>query len=137
MKFFITNPFTIIRQAIARLTSEEQGQGMVEMALVLLFFFPLTFGMIDAGRCVYAHSVVQAAAQEGARAGIVDGADIHTAVESMLIGLDLDNAQIDINNTDVNIISVSISYDFVFVTPMVEAFVSSLSLTSTASMVIM
>ena len=137
MNFSTIKNSAFITKLVARLTSEEQGHGLLEMALVLMFLLPLTFGMIDASRCIYTNSVVQAAAQEGARAGIIDAGTIRTAVESKLIGLDMANANINIDTTQENIVAVSISYDFVFVTPMVDAFINSLNLTGSASMVSM
>lgn len=125
-----------IRRTVSRFCSEERGQGMVEMALVLMFMLPLTFGMIDAGRAIYTASVVRAAAQEGARAGIIDQSDIMEAIESKMIGLDLENASVAVDTGNEDIIEIDITYEFTFVTPMVEAFFGTLDLTGTASMII-
>ncbi|MGK2851948.1 MAG: TadE/TadG family type IV pilus assembly protein [Candidatus Limnocylindrales bacterium] len=44
-----------------------RGQSLVEFALVLPIFLLLLFGVIDAGRLVYLHTVLSQAAREGAR----------------------------------------------------------------------
>ena len=121
---------------VARIESEEKGQGMVEMAFVLCFLLCLTFGIIDMGRCIYTNNMVSAAAQEGARAGIVDVDDIRTAVESKMVGLDIDSAVITIT-VNGDIVEVEVAYDFEFITPMADSIVSSLALNGKASMVTM
>lgn len=137
MKLTASHNTTLLRRLADRLGSEEQGHGLLEMALVLLFLLPLTFGMIDTGRCLYTQSVVRAAAQEGARAGIIDTQAIHETIERKLIGLDMAQAAVEVDTSQADIVSVSITYDFVFVTPMLDSFLSTLSLHASASMVAM
>ena len=60
----------------------ERGSTLVEFAPVLIVLLALTFGMIDFGRYVYAVSVVRAAAQEGARAGLEDLDNLQTVAET-------------------------------------------------------
>jgi Flp pilus assembly protein TadG len=48
------------------------GQSLVEFALVLPIFLLMMFGVIDAGRYVFANSAVSNAAREGARLGSVE-----------------------------------------------------------------
>jgi Flp pilus assembly protein TadG len=57
----------LIRDRVA-----SRGQGLVEFALVIPIFLLLLFGLIDAGRLVYQHSVLSQAAREGARLASVE-----------------------------------------------------------------
>lgn len=117
----------------------EEGQSVIEFSLVAALLFMLTFGMIDFGRAVYTSSVVQAAAQEGARAGIIPDADINAAIASKLAGLDPDRLTVNITPPDAdNIRLVSVTYDFQFITPLellTDISTSSIELEGTASMV--
>lgn len=45
----------------------EQGQGLVEFALIIPIFMVVLFGLFDAGRMVYTNSALSQAAREGAR----------------------------------------------------------------------
>lgn len=53
-------------------SKRRRGQSLVEFALVLPIFLLLLFGLIDAGRLVYQHSVLSQAAREGARLAAVE-----------------------------------------------------------------
>lgn len=112
---------------------EERGHGVLEMALTLMVLLPLTFGIIDIGRCVYAQSVIRAAAQEGVRAGMVNRENVASAIYSHMGGLNTNHATIQIDKSANNIITVSITYEFIFVTPMIDGFVNGLRLIGTAS----
>lgn len=102
---------------------QERGQTLVEFALSLTITLMMIFGLIDFSRAVYTASVVQWAAQEGARAGTVDLSQVETAARSRLVGLDLDNLVIDPPPTIVdNIITVELSYTFWFITPIISPF---------------
>lgn len=120
---------------------DEAGQSMVEFALVVGLLLVFTFGMIDFSRAVYAASIIQASAQEGARAGLADfatNADVEAAVHSKVVGLDpteVNTAMTDLGN---NRIQVVVTYQFSFVTPIVAlaqmAGINSWEMTGTASM---
>lgn len=118
-----------------RLVRTQCGQSLAEMAIALLIMLPVTFGIIDFSRGVYTASVINAAAQEGARAGIIDESNIMGAVQSKMIGLNMDLADIDIDTSQAEIVAVNISYDFSFITPMVEGLADSVELTGSASMI--
>ena len=62
-----------------RRLTRSTGQGLVEFALVLPIFLLLLFGLIDAGRLVYQHSVLSQAAREGARLAAVEASWIGQA----------------------------------------------------------
>ena len=58
---------------IGRRRTRSTGQALVEFALVAPLFFFLLFAIIDFGRYVYYVQVLNNAAREGARYGIVHG----------------------------------------------------------------
>ncbi len=98
----------------------------------------VSFGMFDFCRAVYATSVIQAAAQAGARAGLVSLAGVTPAAQDKLIGLDLDKAQISTVMLTSERIEVQITFQFEFVTPLIAALIpgGELELTASASMLI-
>lgn len=52
----------------------ESGQGVVEMALILLIVFMFTVGLLDVGRGIYTYNMLASAARYGARwASVVGG----------------------------------------------------------------
>ena len=53
----------------------ERGQGVTEMALVLIPFLLLLFGLLDLGRGIYAYNAVAEAARELARVTSVHAGD--------------------------------------------------------------
>jgi hypothetical protein len=144
MKFFLRR---IVKRLIlqnplyrAQDLDREQGQAAVEFALTLLITLTLIFGMIEFSRAVYASSVVKAAAQEGARAGIIDATDtaaITAAIEEKLIGLDLEKViEINIEEPDARTVQVEVVYQFEFVVPLIETITGSdIELRGSASMV--
>ncbi len=105
---------------------------------MLLILLLLTFGMIDFCRAVYTTSVIQAAAQAGARAGMVSLAEVIPAAQGKLNGLDLAQAQISSVMLTSERIEVQITYDFAFITPLIAQLVPGgrLDLHSSASMLI-
>jgi len=127
---------------------DERGTTLVEFTVVLTILLALTFGMIDFARYVYAISVVRAAAQEGARAGLVltvDEATAATAAKDKMIALDLDRAVVQVQK-GAEIVDATVTYQFEFITPlgsvasllkptMDDAF-STVTITGTASMAI-
>lgn len=117
---------------------EEAGQGILEFAVSLGILLLLTFGLIDIGRMVYAASVVQAAAQEGARAGLIDLSDVTPAIQSKLVGLDETRTQIAISQPDNNSVAVDVTYQFEFVAPLVAYAVEAngFDLRGSASMIV-
>lgn len=107
---------------LRRLRKCESGQSLVEIALTLPVVFLISFGMIDLSRMAYASTVVQAATEAGARAGVINEANIVDAIESNLVGLDANQALIDIDLSDSNLVRVEVRYQFEFLTPIHNAF---------------
>ncbi len=52
----------------------EEGQDIIEYALILPFLLLLTFGIFEGGLLFFHYNTVANAAREGARAGIIPGA---------------------------------------------------------------
>ena len=100
-----------------QLRFRQHGQSLVETALMLPIIFLISFGMIDLCRLAYASTVVEAAAQAGARAGIIDTATIESAALAKMVGLDLSDASIIPDLSNSNQVRVQVIYDFQFITP--------------------
>ena len=56
------------------LEREQAGQSLAELSIVLVLFLVLLFGIVDAGRLIFAYSAVSAGAREGVRWAVVRGA---------------------------------------------------------------
>lgn len=96
-----------IRQAFLPLmgSDDRRGQALVEFALVAPIFLLLVIGVVEFGRAWNIHQVVQDAAREGVRAGVVLDPkavnivdSVTTVVEAKLAvaGLDTGLAEIDV-----------------------------------------
>src|SRR5205809_497282 len=78
------------------LEREQAGQSLAELSIVLVLFVALTFGIVDAGRLIFAYNAVSAGAREGVRWAVVRGAtsplgtatkdDIIAFVQSRTVG---------------------------------------------------
>lgn len=130
----------VLTKRIQTLQQQDKGRGqsLVEFALTVSLLITLIFGMIDLSRMVYAASVVQAAATEGARSGVVDLDEVVPTIHNKLVGLDENRTQIDISMPDNNLIEVGVSYQFQFVAPIVSQVVNEdgFTLHGSASMII-
>jgi Flp pilus assembly protein TadG len=127
---------TLKRLMLQNPLHREQGQAAVEFALTMLITLTLVFGLIEFSRAIYASSVVQAAAQSGARAGIIDVTEITTAVEEKLVGLDIEKANISYTEPAFRTIEVEVVYQFEFIVPLIETITGGdIELRGTASMV--
>lgn len=136
-----TNAASNIGRQAGQQGRAEAGQSMVEFALVIGLLLVFTFGMIDFSRAVYAASIIQASAQEGARAGLADFAtneDVEAAVQSKVVGLDPTEVNAAMTDLGDNRIQVVVTYQFSFVTPLVAlaqmAGINSWEMTGNASM---
>lgn len=68
-------PATMMRRRRSRRGAQD-GQGLVEFALVLPIFFLAVFGLLDVGRLVYFNAALSQAAREGARLAATEAASI-------------------------------------------------------------
>jgi hypothetical protein len=129
-----TNGHRRLGQQSCRGLRQESGSALVEFAFALMVLLTLTFGMIDLSRAVYANNVVQAAAQAGARAGLVDMTNVAPTALSRLAGLRPDRAQVTatLNNDQVQVV---VTYPFEFITPFLSQWGNGvLNLSASASM---
>lgn len=109
----------------------ESAQSLVEFALVLPMFLLLLFALVDFGRAFFTWQVVTNASREGARAGAVQSsssqidAKIYASFCEAYPDPDscaLDPARLTISKSGVqgprgSQVTVSLSYDFDYVTP--------------------
>ena len=114
-----------------------RGQTMIEFAFSVPVMLLLIFGLIDFSRAAYTAAVVQWAAQEGARAGIVDPASVTEAIAGRLVGLQPERAAITVTRPDAGTVSVQVTYPFEFVTPMIAQFAGNeIEMSGAASMIV-
>ncbi len=77
----------------------EEGQGLLEFALVAVLLFMLIFAIIDFGRLFFAYATMSNGVREGARYGIIhpnEDADIEARARAMMVIVGGD-AEIQIN----------------------------------------
>ena len=82
------------------LEREQAGQSLAELSIVLVLFLVLLFGIVDAGRLIFAYNAVSAGAREGVRWAVVRGAtsplgtatkdDIKAFVQNSTVGTTVD-----------------------------------------------
>ena len=127
-----------LQQLFYTLRKQETGSALVEFALSLTVLLMLSFGMIDLGRAVYTSSVVQAAAQVGARAGLADLSAAVPAAQNRLLALDPDRATITATLVNNERVEVNIAYNFQLITPYLAQIVNggSINMASRASLLI-
>jgi Flp pilus assembly protein TadG len=99
----------------------EEGQDIIEYALILPFLLLLTFSTIDGGWLIFRYNTVANAAREGARAGIIpasaacDQACIQgrvvTAANALTTGLDPADLDIDPPVFTGATVQVTVNYD--------------------------
>jgi Flp pilus assembly protein TadG len=74
----------------------QAGQSLTELPIALVLFLVLAFGIVDAGRLIYAYNAVSLSAREGVRWAAVRGgasghaastADIRDFVQSKTVGV--------------------------------------------------
>ena len=121
----------------------ENGQSLVEFALVLPLLLILLLGILDFGRAVAAYNAVSNGARSGARVAIVDQNPdaIRMAVESEAIGLE--SVTVSFNGTyDPDpacprigcLIEVTVSTQYLPATPLIGNIVGSFTVQSTSRM---
>lgn len=113
------------RNTYNHLRSRQVGQTTMEFALTFVMVLTLIFGIIDLSRLAYAATVVQAAATEGARRGVIDVDEVIPAVHNKMIGLDEDRTQIDISMPNDDSVLVAVTYKFQFHMPLIAQIITS------------
>lgn len=119
-----------------------KGQELVEFAMILPIFALIIFGITDLGRAVYYFSTMSNGAREGARYGsihvseiIADDSNLCSQVVNWSIAVVLTCDDVDtvvdlINKT----VTVTVSYNFDPVTPLIANFFPSQVLTARSTM---
>ena len=105
-----------------RRTFRDEGQSLVEMAMVLPILLGLFVGILEFGRAWNVRQVTTNAAREGARLAILDSsdeADVRGAIEAHLTRAGLDPAQgeIEVSGMDDSIgslVTIDVQYPFTF-----------------------
>ncbi|MBI4788576.1 MAG: pilus assembly protein [Chloroflexi bacterium] len=125
--------------AANQLHAFSRGQSLLEFALVLSVLMLLVMGLFDLGYAVFINNMLSEAAREGARAGIISAnsdAAIRCRVDAAAPGL---NPQVTIapaTRTFNNPITVTVTYLYHPMTPIVGNIASSLPLSSTSVMIV-
>jgi len=95
---------------------KQDGQSLVEFALVMPVFIILLFGIMEFGRLWEVSNILTSAAREGARVAAVTAPDVEAvsgAVQNVLDAGQITNAQIQISGpTGSNEISVTLTLDY-------------------------
>jgi Flp pilus assembly protein TadG len=122
----------------SRLVQSEAGQAIIEFALTITLTLMLIFGLIEFSRAIYTASVIQWAAQKGARTAIVDSTtndEVREAVKARLAGLDPAKVEIEIRPDDRSgsDVEVEVRYPFEFIVPLIMD--DSIQMNANATMV--
>jgi Flp pilus assembly protein TadG len=125
-----------------------QGQALIEFALIIPILILLVIGLFDLGTAVYTRNVIANAAREGARTGIILGNNysaVRTQVQRTAPGLSSSNLRIDIlpalesQREFSKPITVTVTYTYTAITPLIGRIVGNggrLPLTATSSMIV-
>lgn len=146
----------------AAIRRDERGQAIVEFAMVGSVALMLLFGIVEIGRAMYTYHLVSNAARIGSRYAIVRGAtcsqtspsgtcqatsdSIQTYVKSVSPGID--TSQLTVSTTygtsdgcsdptfesNLCLVTVTASYNFKFLVPLVSS--AAVTMSSTSKMVI-
>ena len=110
----------------------QRGQELVEYALALPIFLLLLMSILDLGRAVYFYSALHNSVREGARYGIIfpdDSAGIEAVVRQKAVGLDPSALTVLSVMPDEDTIQVTVTFQFIAVTPIVGALLGSNEIT--------
>lgn len=116
----------------------ELGQASIEFTLTITMTLLLIFALIDFSRAMYTASILQWAAQNGARAAIIEPSQeaVEEAVKERLVGLDPDAVIVSPLSWTGNVVQVNVTYPFEFVAPIVAQITGeSIEMSSSASMI--
>ncbi len=123
----------------------DSGEALLEMALVLPILIVLSMGMLDFGRAFHAKSVLDQAAREGARVGVVtvptfDSAPAVARARVVLAAAGMSAASASATLDPVSkLVTVNVTYTFRFVTPGVFTLIgasygNTITMTGTSTM---
>jgi Flp pilus assembly protein TadG len=118
----------ILKRLAGRLRKREDGQSLVEFALVLPIFLLVLFAIVDFGMAFHAWITVANSAREGGRLGSVhaSAAAIEQRVRDTADTLDQDNLPVSVSNADDQggqpgeSVVVDVSYSYSLMTPLAD-----------------
>lgn len=115
-----------------RNTKKQQGQSLVESALIIPLVLLLIFTFLDLGRGVYYYSALGNAVREGARYASVTKlentsveADIKEKVNNYSVAVKPSTVTVAITGSDSDYVTVSASYIFTPITPFLAQILGS------------
>jgi len=134
-----------IRSAGKTSESAQGGQSLAELPIVIVLLLLVTFGIVDAGRLIYAYNLVSSSAREGTRYAVVRGsssgraaaaADITSFVQSKTLGMPVAVAVTwNPDNAPGSTVVVAVTSDFAPIAPL-PLVPNTVKLGSTSRMVI-
>lgn len=117
----------LIRIGTALRRKDQEGQALVELALIVPILLLLVLGIFEFGRLLNAYMTVQHAAREGARLGTLGATDeeIRTLVHSTAVTLDPSRLTVGVApaygaRTPGTIMTVSVTYHFEVMVPFID-----------------
>ena len=115
----------ILKCLTGRPRKREDGQSLVEFALVVPIFLLVLFAIVDFGMAFHAWITVTNSAREGARVGAVraTSAEIEQRVRDTATSLDQANLSVGITNAGGlpgESVVVDVSYDYSLMTPLAD-----------------
>lgn len=127
-----------------KVRKRQAGQAMVEFAIGAIVFLVIIFGVLDFGRAVFDYNMLANSAREGARWAIIQGntnTDVINHVVATSDGI--------LSGNDVTIsgsrscsavpcpsVTVTVTYSFTPVTPLIGSLVGSITMTASSTMVV-
>jgi Flp pilus assembly protein TadG len=109
-----------MKYSCKRLVRKQQGQSLVEFAMVIPVLLLVTMGIIEFGNLWMTMNVMSGAAREGVRIAAVtdpDAAQVQTAVENVLIPANITGATITVTGPNgASEVTVTVQFDYTVLT---------------------
>ncbi|WP_052352886.1 TadE/TadG family type IV pilus assembly protein [Neobacillus dielmonensis] len=111
----------------------ENGQSLVEFALVLPVLIMLLFGIVDFGRAFHAYLTIDHAGREAARAASIgkNDSEIKQIAKNQGVDISLKEEWVSVSTTtsgSEKIATITITYPFQFITPVLGPLVKTIEL---------
>jgi Flp pilus assembly protein TadG len=115
----------ILKRSAGRPRKGQDGQSLVEFALVIPIFLLVLFAIVDFGMAFHAWITVTNSAREGARIGAVraTSAEIEQRVRDTATSLEQANLTVSVTNAEGppgGSVVVDVSYDYSLMTPLAD-----------------
>jgi hypothetical protein len=115
----------ILKRLTGRPREREDGQSLVEFALVIPIFLLVLFAIVDFGMAFHAWITVTNSAREGARIGSVraTSGEIEQRVRDTATSLEQANLSVGVTNAEGQpgeSVEVDVSYDYSLMTPLAD-----------------